>query len=181
MKKYLLIIAAGCIGLITSCKGKNEGGMSDKAKKNLEVAQAVNKMFESGDITKIGDYMNTDAVDHSGMKGDIVGLDSIKATFKMYMDMMGDMKNETTQEIANDDYVFQWQKENWTMKKDGMGMKAGQKGSMDAIEVSKFKDGKVSEHWGFIGFPDMMKMMNDAMSANTMNNNNNMPAKDSTK
>ena len=159
MKKFIAIISVGFICLLTSCAGKNEGGMSDKAKKNLEASQAVSKMFESGDWSKIGDYIATDAVDHAGMNGDIVGLDSIKAAFAMYGTMMSDMKNETVVEMANDDYVMSWMKESWTMKVDGMGMKAGSKNSWNAIEVSKFKDGKSTDHWSFISWGDMMKMM----------------------
>ena len=47
-----------------------------------------------------------------------------------------------------------------TMKTDGMGMKAGSTHTMSAIEVSKFnKDGKSAEHWSFISWGDVMKMM----------------------
>lgn len=140
--------------------------MSDRAKKNLEAANAVDKMFESGDWSKAGDYIAADGVDHAGMKGDVVGLDNIKANFNEMGKMMGNFKNVTVKEFADDDYVFQWMKETSTMKVDGMGMKAGQTTTMDAIEVSKFnKDGKASEHWSFINMSDMMKMMPSAPAA----------------
>ena len=107
MKRYLLIIAAGSVCLLTACKSKDSGGgMSAKAKKNLEASHAVSKMFESGDFSKLGDYIATDAIDHTGMKGEVIGLDSIKAAFAMYMNMMSDMKSETVKELADDDYVF---------------------------------------------------------------------------
>ncbi len=160
MKQYLVLIVAGCISL-ASCKGK--GGMSDKAKKNLETVKALSQCFETGDFSKVGDYIAADAVDHAGMTGDVVGLDSIKAQFTMMMGMMSDMKMETVKEMADDDYVFQWMKQSWTMKTDAMGMKAGEKSTADAIEVSKMKDGKVSEHWSFISYTDMMKMMQSSM------------------
>jgi predicted SnoaL-like aldol condensation-catalyzing enzyme len=161
MKKLLIIFSAGFFCFLASCNNKKEeGGMSDKAKKNLEVSNALSKMFESGDWSKVGDYIAADGIDHAGMKGDVVGLDSIKAEFAEMAKMMKDMKNETVQSIANDDYVFQWMKETSTMKVDAMGMKAGSTNTMNAIEVSKFnKDGKVSEHWTFMNWADMMKMM----------------------
>ena len=40
-----------------------------------------------------------------------------------------------------------------------MGMKAGERYDISALEVSKFKDGKVVEHWSFMQPSDMMKMM----------------------
>jgi predicted SnoaL-like aldol condensation-catalyzing enzyme len=160
MKKLFIILSAGFMCLLSSCNSKKEaGGMSDKAKKNLEASHAIAKMFESGDWSKLGDYIAADGIDHAGMKGDVVGLDSIKAAFAEMGKMMGDFKNETVKEIADDDYVFQWMKETSTMKVDAMGMKAGSTNTMNAIEVSRFKDGKSVEHWSFVDWNDMMKMM----------------------
>ena len=137
--------------------------MSDKAKKNLETSQAVVTMFESSDWSKVGDYIATDAVDHAGMK-DVVGLDSIKASFAQMAGSMSDMKNETVKELADNDYAFQWLKESWTVKTAEMGMPVGSRQTVNAIEVSKFNaDGKISEHWSFVSNSDMMKMMQPSM------------------
>jgi predicted ester cyclase len=162
MKKLLVPLILGLTCFCLSCK--QESGMSDKAKKNLETSEAVAKMFESGDWSKVGDYIAADAVDHAGMKGDVVGLDSIKASFVQMAGMMSDMKNETVKELADDDYVFQWLKESWTVKTSEMGLPAGSKQTMNTIEVSKFNAaGKISDHWGFVSFKDMMKMMQPSM------------------
>jgi len=133
--------------------------MTDTEKKNLETSQAIAKMFEAGDWSKAGDYLATDAVEHSGMNGEVKGLDNIKAMFTQMGAMMSDMKNEPVKEWAEGDYVIQWMKETSTSKVDGMGMKAGQRYTFNAIELSKFKDGKVAEHWGFVDWADVMKMM----------------------
>jgi predicted SnoaL-like aldol condensation-catalyzing enzyme len=162
MKKIVYAASAIISCFLLSCGGTNSGGMSDKAKKNLDNAQAVAKMFESGDWSKAGDYFAADAVDHAGMRGDVKGLDSIKANFAMMGNMMSNFKNEVVREWADDDYTVQWLKESATMKVDDpmMGMKAGSRNTFNAIEVSKFNnDGKISEHWGFIDWNDMMKMM----------------------
>lgn len=161
MKKIVFAASAAIICCLFSCNNKDSGGMSEKAKKNLETAQGVGKMFESGDWSKVGDYIAADAVDHASMSGhDVVGLDSIKAAFAQMGSMAGDMKNEIVKELADDDYVFQWLKETSTMKVDAMGMKAGSTNTMNMIEVTKFnKDGKISEHWSFGDWNDMMKMM----------------------
>jgi predicted SnoaL-like aldol condensation-catalyzing enzyme len=159
MKKILSIMTA-CTGIIFYSCSSNGGGMSDTAKKNLASAQAIVKMFETGDWSKTGDYIAADGVEHAGMEGkEIKGLDGIKANFAKMNSMMKDFKNEVIKELADDDYVFQWMKETSTMKMDGMGMKAGSTNTMNAIEVSKFKDGKITDHWSFIDWNDMMKMM----------------------
>ena len=160
MKKLLFALSAISLCTLLSCSGGNSGGMSEKAKKNLATADAIAKMFESGDYSKTGDYIANDAVDHAGGMGDVVGLDSIKAEFAHMGQTMSNMKNEAVKELADDDYVFQWMKESGTMTKDEMGMKAGQSYSFNIIEVSKFNnDGKLSEHWSFMDVRDMMKMM----------------------
>ena len=165
MKKIMFIFSIAVASLLLSC-GSNtagsstDGGMSDTEKKNLETANAVAKMFEAGDWSKSGDYIATDAVDHAGMTGDIKGLDSIKANFTRMGSMMGDFKNDVVKEAASGDYVFQWVKESATAKVDDPMMgKAGTRGTFNVVEVSKFKDGKITDHWAFMDWNDMMKMM----------------------
>ena len=75
--------------------------------------------------------------------------------------------------MADDDYVFQWIKQSWTAKVDDpmMNLKAGQRGNMETIEVTKHNaDGKITDHWGFASISDMMKNMPQP----TMSQMNNM-------
>ena len=161
MKKYLFILSAGFIFLLSSCGDKKEAGMSATAKKNMEANEAIVKMFETGDLSKIGDYIAKDAVDHAGPKGDIIGLDSIKASFDHMGQVMSNMKNEIVKTVADDEYVMCWLKGSATAKKDlpEWNMKAGQTHTGNSIEVAKFKDGKVVEHWSFVDAAEMMAMM----------------------
>jgi hypothetical protein len=136
--------------------------MSDKAKKNLDNFDGVTKMFESGDFSKAGDYIATDVVDHASPRGEVKGLDSLKAAFNSYASMVSDVKNEYVKQLADDDYVMGWMKQTWTAKMDDptMHLKAGEKGQMESIEVTKHNaDGKITDHWSFISMTDMMKMM----------------------
>ena len=161
MKKLILIASVAFASFIISCNN-NGGGMSAKAKKNLETNNAIMKMFETGDVSKIGDYIAADAVDHSGPNGEVKGLDNIKAMFQNFMSSMSDTKVEVVKELADDDYVMSWIKQTWTAKTDDpmMNLKAGQQGSMEGVDVSKYNsDGKAVEHWGFISMAEMMKMM----------------------
>ena len=66
---------------------------------------------------------------------------------------------EVIKELADDEYVMSWLRFTGTLKMDMMGMKAGDKFDISAIEVAKFKDGKVVEHWSFMQPSDMMKMI----------------------
>lgn len=151
MKKlfFPFIIAAACSAMV-SCGGK-PGGMSDKAKKNSEVNQAIMKAYEAGDFSKMKDYLAADAIDHGGESGDVKGADNIIAEMKKYHEMMPDMKGETIREMADDDYVITWAKMTGTMN--------GKPISMTSVDVSKFKDGKAVEHWVYMDPKDMAQMM----------------------
>jgi len=162
MKKLVFaFLAIAICTVIVSCN-EQTAGTSDKAKKNQAANQAILKMFESGDFSKVSDYIATDAVDHSGPRGEVKGLDSIKAMFQYFASTMSNTKVEVVKELADDDYVMSWIKQSWTAKTDDpmMGLKAGDKGNMQGVDVTKYNDdGKVIEHWGFISMADMMKMM----------------------
>src|SRR6476620_205080 len=99
MKTFLFNIIAGAFCFFISCNTANnispESKTIDPAQKNLAAANGVNKAIESGDVSNLGDYIATDAVDHAGMRGDIKGLDSIKAELAKIHTMVSDMKTET--------------------------------------------------------------------------------------
>ena len=163
MKKLAFAFPAIILSLLLSCSdNKTASSTNEKAQKNLDNTKAIVHMFETGDFSKVGDYITADGVDHSGPMGEVKGLDSLKANFDRYSGMMSDVKSEVVQGLANDDYSMIWLKQSWTAKVDDpmMMMKAGQKGNMETIEVCKHAaDGKITDHWSFMSMADMMKMM----------------------
>jgi predicted ester cyclase len=177
--KKILFISAFALCTFLACSDKKEAGTSDATKKNKEASDAIMKMFETSDWSKVGDYIANDAVDYSGPKGKVVGLDSIKANFNLMTQMMTNMKNEVVKTLADDEYVMCWVKGTATAKVDlpDWGMKAGQTHTGNSIEVSKFKDGKVVEHWSFMDPAEMMAMMGGTPPVST---DMNPPVKDTT-
>ena len=87
MKQFFSILGVACVfaaafslSACNSAGGPPAAAQVDSAGiKNLAVANAINRAIESGDMSNVGDYIATDALDHSGEHGDVVGLDSIKA------------------------------------------------------------------------------------------------------
>ena len=163
MKKLAFAFSAVILSCLITCTSNtaHEGG-SEKAHKNLENLKAVISMFEKGDYSKAGDYIATDGIDHSSPKGEVKGLDNLKAMFAEMSSGMSNVKNEIKKELADDDYSMVWIRQTWTQTKDDpmMGMKAGQEGDMQTVEVCKHgADGKITDHWGFMSMADMMKMM----------------------
>ena len=164
MKKLAFAVSAVILSCFITCTNNSahEGDTSEKAKKNLDNTKAIISMFVTGDFSKAGDYIATDGVDHSGPQGEVKGLDNLKAMFAQMMSTMSDTKNEVVKGLSDDDYSMVWLKQSWTQKTDDpmMGMKAGQHGDMQTIEVCKHgADGKITDHWSFMSMADMMKMM----------------------
>jgi predicted ester cyclase len=162
MKKILLALTAIFILFSISANAQSKSGKSDKARKNIETCNMINKAIMSGDMNMLDNAIAKDAVDHAGMHGDVMGLDSIKSELGKFHSMVPDMKFEVIREVADDEYVFQWMRFTGTTATADMGMPAGTKMDMTAVEVSKMKDGKAVEHWEFMQPSDMMKMMSQS-------------------
>ena len=155
MKKIFFVAIAGVL-CITACNNATSDKSSGAREKNMAASDAILKAFGTGDVSKLDSFVSADFVDHTD-QGDKKGLDSLKAMVTMVHGSFKDMKQEKVHEVADDDYVFSWM--HYTGTSDGaMGMPKGPY-SMNSIEVSKFKDGKTTEHWGFVDMKEMMKMM----------------------
>jgi hypothetical protein len=167
--KQLFSIVAGVLvfadifsfGACTSASNAPVAVQVDSAGlKNLAAANAINRAIESGDMSNVGDYIAADALDHSGEHGDVVGLDSIKAELApVHKLAANDLKFGVVKELADSDYVFQWERMTGTAATAGMGVAVGSKFSVATMGVTKFKNGKATEHWEFMQPADMMKMM----------------------
>ena len=164
MKQFLFMLLTAASSVLFSCNSTNNNAIqaptNDAGQKNLLTTNAINKAIETGDMSKLGDYIAADAVDHSGQHGDVVGLDSIEAGLAPLHKMAAnDLKLEVVKELADSDYVFQWVRTTGTATNTDMGVAVGSKFSMPMISVSRFKNGKATEHWEFMQPADMMKMM----------------------
>jgi predicted SnoaL-like aldol condensation-catalyzing enzyme len=161
MKKIFFAAFTALVCITISCKdaGSNKG--SDARQKNLDASHAIDRSFETGDVSAIDSFLSDDFVDHSD-RGDIKGRDSVKAMVKFMHDNTKDMKTEKMHELADDDYVFSWVR--WTGTSNGAGGMPSGPFDMHAVEMSKFKDGKITEHWTYVDTKEMMKMMQPAMA-----------------
>ena len=160
MNKLLFAAFAGLLCFCSSCTSDTAGSSDNKgsaqAQKNIAASDAISKAFETGNVSAIDSVVADDFVDHTD-RGDKKGRDSLKAMVTMMHTYMKDMKQEKVHEVADDDYVFSWM--HYSGTSDGaMGMPKGPF-SMNAIEVSKYKDAKAVEHWSFVDMKEMMKMM----------------------
>ena len=156
MKKFFLG-GAMLLFLCTSCNEGKKGEMgkdNSMVQKNVQASQMVSKAFETGDVSNIDSAVASDFVDHTD-RGD-KNRDSLKSMIKMVHATNKDMKMDLIKELADEEYVFSLMRFRGTS--DGSMMPAGPY-DMQAMEVSKFKDGKAIEHWEYMQPAEMMKMM----------------------
>jgi predicted SnoaL-like aldol condensation-catalyzing enzyme len=159
MKKVLFIFFSGLLFLTIACNAPstvNNEGKQTVAQRNIAATKVVNDAFGNGDVSKLDSVIATDFVDHTD-RGDIKGVDSLKAMIAMVRSTNKDMDMKILREVADSQYVFQWMR--FTGVSDGKMMPAGPY-DMTAIQVVKFNDdGKAVEHWEFMEPREMMKMM----------------------
>jgi predicted ester cyclase len=164
MKKFITIVSGGLALLFISCNGAG-GGTTTQGEKNIETVKTVNRAIESGDMSKLDQYIAADGVDHgAGDHGeDIKGLDNIKTQLSKMHNDYKDLKLEEVQQAANGDYVFTLNRFQGTNTVQSMGAPAGTHFDMTSVEVVKFNsEGKATDHWGYVSMADAMKMMGGA-------------------
>ncbi len=158
MKKIFFASLLGMFLFSSSCNQPAAGDkqLTEQEQKNLAASNAIMQAFETGDASKLDSVVAPDFLDHTD-RGDMKGIDSLKAAVAFVHANFKDMKTEKIHEVADGDYVYVWSR--YTGTSDGtMGMPVGPY-SMTAIELSKYKDGKAVEHWNFMEAQDVMKMM----------------------
>ena len=126
--------------------------------KNKEIYKAI----ETGDVSKIKDYIDKDAVDHGGGANgqDVKGGDSIIAMLGSIHNSFTDLKMEVISDAISGDYLFTLVRlTGTTTANPGMGMPPNKKMDAKSVDVVKIKNGKAIEHWEFVDPKEMMAMM----------------------
>ena len=161
MKKFALIAFSAAFAFLFSCNTQT-GSMSESnptQEKNITADSTIGAAFRTGDAGKIDSVVAADFVDHteSGDKN----RDSLKALIKMIHDNFPGMKMETVDHAVSGDYVYAWIK--FSGNSNGaMGMPKGPF-EFSSVELTKYKDGKAVEHWGFMDNRDVAKQREEMM------------------
>ena len=133
----------------------NEAG-SDNSE-NMSKSRDILKGIETGDTTKFASIAS-DAVDHAGPMGEVTSGDSIKGMLANIHNHVRDLKIEILGEAANGDYVYTWSRMSGTALDSSMGFPANQPFNIRGVDILKFRNGLVVEHWGFVDQQDLMTM-----------------------
>ncbi len=189
MKKLFFTSAVLAIFMISCTDSKTTDSTTtstSSAEKNRENINAVYKGIDTGDMSRMDEFIAEDIVDHYGMS-ETRGRDSVKKMLGEMHTHFSNLKMDVLSEAtsSNGDYHFTLVRMTGTTTDDKMGMPANTPVDETSVDVVKIKDGKAVEHWGFDDPKMMMKRMEMNKNMPPMNNmdhkmmNDKMKMKDS--
>ena len=175
MKKFLFPLIA--IALFTSCENKKAestekstetaaGGMDHAAMaddRNAEMTNTVFRALETGNTAGIDTILSEDVVDHDfgPMGTDIKGRDSVLAHIGRLHNYFDGLKIEMMQHATSTDGMYHYAMSRMTgkVKENPWGIPVGSNMDDVSIDVIKLKDGKCTDHWGFMSMHDFNEVM----------------------
>jgi predicted ester cyclase len=160
MQKYFLsLLVSLLIPLLVYGQAKmDQNSMGSMYESNYK---AVMSAMEKGQVDKLDAYIASDIVDHDidPSMTKKTGLAAVKEMFTHYHKIFPDMKTTIHSMATSGDLFFAYVTFTGTTSEPYMGMPAGEKVSMDQVDLVRFKGDKAVEHWGFTANADIMKMM----------------------
>ena len=157
--KYLSLLFVPLF-ILTSCQPQNPN------EENYRAAYiAINNLLDQGKIDELDNYIAADAVDHQLNPAitSKTGLDGIKEMFRYYHRIFPDMKTTVHSMAVSGDTLFGYVTSSGTTSEPFMGMPANTETSVNLVDIVVFKDGKMTEHWGFMDMTEAMQMMQSNM------------------
>ena len=162
--KNLLTSFAACAILI-SCSNKNSETSSANtaaAQQNLDAVHNIRKAFETGDTSLINRSVAEGFTDHKDGQ-DVTGIDSLKSFVLASHQHIKNLQVEPIKELADDEYVMSWVRFSGT----GDGQVGTMQGDFDVrgVQITKFKNGKATEHWEAMDMRDVARMVDKMTTA----------------
>lgn len=140
--------------------GQDMDQMSMETKYKMGYNEVLNALT-TGNTDVLDKYIAPDFIEHDPgpMMSDKTGLARVKEDFAAYHKAFPDMKAKVHSIAVSGDMLFAYLTFTGTTSEPFMGMPAGQKMTMNSVDLVRFKGDKAVEHWGFTSNEDMMKMM----------------------
>jgi predicted SnoaL-like aldol condensation-catalyzing enzyme len=162
MKKILCGLSVAMFFLISCNNSASTTPAGNTASQNdviIANSLKIYKAIETGDVSSIDTLIASDAIDHDGPNGtDINGRDSIVKMLGDMHNQVKDLKADVISSAGNGDYVFTLVHITGTVADSSSGM-PGKSIDEKAVDVVKFKDNKMYEHWGFADDAQVSKEM----------------------
>jgi predicted ester cyclase len=159
MRKYFLAFALFLlVPILVYSQDTDKSSMNEKYK---SIYKEVLNALTSGNVDVLDKHMAKDIIEHdpSPMMSDKTGIARIKEDFNAYHRIFPDMNAQVHNIAVSGDYLFAYLTFTGTTSEPHMGMPANHKMTMNAVDLVRFKNNKIVEHWGFTSNEDIMKMM----------------------
>ena len=138
-------------------------GSDSTANKNQENMKAVYHALETGEVDKIRDLLAEDFTDHNAMpdNSDIKGRDSALKFMSQFHTFFDNLKMEPMYDATSSDgaYHFTTLRMTGKAKANPFGLPAGTDLDDELVDVVKLKDGKATDHWGYLSWKDFNEIM----------------------
>lgn len=159
MKKILSGLSVALFLISCNNPASNTNADNTSANSNIATNNKIYKAIETGNVSSIDSIIATDAVDHDAPNStELKGRDSIVKALGDVHNHIKDLKLDVISNAASGDYVFTLLHVTGTVTDSSMGM-AGKSIDEKGVDVVKFKDNKISDHWGFTEDSDARKAM----------------------
>jgi predicted ester cyclase len=118
------------------------------------------EVINTGNLDLAGHFVATDAIEHEEFPGITQGLEGFKQFFKMFRAAFPDLHFTVEDMLAEGDKVTSRITIRGTHQREFMDMApTGRQIQVAAIDICRFADGKMVEHWGQTDTLGMMEQL----------------------
>jgi len=144
--------------LFSSCMNQSKSMRKDeKAKNTAGLTTFYDQVMNAHNLAMVDSFCAADFVEHSPDPGFTPDRDGLKKDLAAFFTAFPDFHIQSNFVMADSDMVTAPFTATGTNSGSFMGMPAtGKKMNIDGIDIIRFKDGKATDHWGYV---DQMKMM----------------------
>ncbi|MGD0477934.1 MAG: ester cyclase [Nitrososphaerales archaeon] len=129
--------------------------MSEQEKNKTLMLRLIEKGFNKGDLSVVDEIVAVDSKEHQ--RGSSDGIDGTKEVITTLRTWFPDFTMNVEDVAAVGDKIWMRFTARGTNLGSVMGRPpTGKKMAIDVIDIARFKDGKLVEHWGI---PDQLGMM----------------------
>lgn len=117
-------------------------------------------------LEALDDLIDPEFVDHVQIPGMPSGIEGVKMRHKLLLDAFPDLKIHIEDMVAEGDRVASRLTISGTHQGPLFGMPAtGRRASIEAMDIIRFRDGRMIEHWGVLDMMGLMQQLGAASSA----------------
>lgn len=126
-------------------------GSNKEIDANKKSVRAVYDMFETGNTSNIEDYVHSDMIEHTPDPAVYTkGIQGLKDIIQINRTAFPDLKFTVYRIAGEGNMIFSHFNIKGTNTGNLVGIEAsGRKIDVDGVDVLLFRDGKISEHWGY--------------------------------